>query len=346
MYSKLVQLLKQKVSLTALIASTAITGCVSVYAPVDGLSIKIPKNAQISPELKEQLKFIDEVKAYETYRFGLNDGPHYREYNDGSMPAETLYMLFITPPTALPDSQNWNYIYLETKQEYRDSLDSLIYFYSYADTLEDEKEYYQQQGYDVYHRFTTNFNLKERGSPITEEFLQRSKIEQAQTILHEDCHYWVSASIGENFSRELDESFCQVIGYSGAIDYFGIKEGVNSPNYQSAVNSFQWYTQYAQQINSCYGRLQEIYNNPRLTQEEKLKQRKEVFDGIKWLLGETGNNAALWGRYPYTKYFPMLLKFHEHNGGNVRATLEKMKVCPKDEPSALEFIIKNSSSKD
>lgn len=342
MYSKLFNFLRQKTTLAALVANTALVGCVSAYAPVDGLSIKVPKTAQLSPELKEQLKFIDDVKAFEANQLGLKDGPHYREYNDGSTPVETLYLLLVNSPTKLPEYSQ-NYIYLETNQEYRTSLDGFAYFYSCADNLEDEKEYYQKQGYDVYLRSTTNFNSTGRESPVTNDFLKRTKVHQAQTIFHEDCHDWVNDNIGD-LPSELDESFCQVVGYTGAVTYFKNKEGENSPNTQEALASFNWYFNYSQNINSYYLRLQKIYNDPKLTLEEKLKQREEVFEEAGMILGKS-NNAALCDSYPYTKYFPLLLTFHERNGGKLWVTLEKMKACPENGREALEFIIKNSNSK-
>ncbi len=341
MYSKLFQFLRQKTTLAAIVASTAVSGCVSLYAPVDGLSIKVPKTAQVNQDLRKKLAFIENVKKMGVERFGLKESPHYSEYNDGSIPIDTLYLLVVTSPTILPSRQG-NSIFIDTDQEYREALQGYVFFYSNADKLEDEKEYYQKQGYDIYRRSTTNFNDGERGCPITKDFLQRNKVNQAQTIFHEDCHYWVDKEIGEDFSSELNESFCTVVGYAGTVNYFSGKEGKDSPDYQFAVDSFQWHQWYAQEINSYYSRLQEIYTNPKLILEEKLKQREAVFKDAEGSLGEKINNAVLLDRYPYTKYFHLMLKFHDENGENLRITLEKMKDCPEAEQGALEFIVKNS----
>lgn len=341
MYSKLLKALRQKTTLAAIIANTAVAGCVSLYAPIDGLSIKVPKTAQVNKDLREKLAFIDDVKKAGVNRFGLKESPHYSEYNDGSLPVDTLYMLLVTSPIYLPESQSLQYIPINSDQEYRETLGGFAYFYSHADKLDDEKEYYQKQGYDVYRRFTTNYNDEERGSPITGEFLQQSKVQQARTVFHENCHYWVAEHVGNNFSSELNESFCQVVGYTGAINYFKSREGENAPDYKHAVDSFNGYYRYSQEINYYYFRLQRIYNDQKLTLEEKLNQREEVFGEAESALGEI-DNAVLCDYYPYTKYFPLLLKFHESHGGNLRTTLEKMKDCPETEKEALEYIRKNS----
>ncbi len=342
---------KPKIALLALITSLAAGGDVAQYTSAGELPTNVCKMVEPAPELKKELKsklaFIDDVSAFGVEQFGLEESPHYAKYYDNPLSRDTLYLLFVTSPLYLPESWSPQRIPIEKDQEYREPLNGFAFFNSFTDKLDDEKEYYQKQGYDVYRRFTTDYSLTNglKGAPITKEFLQQDKNQQAQTIFHENCHYWTAGWVGAHFSDLLKESFCQVVGYSGAADYFKERRGTSSPDYLNAVYRLKWYENYVQKLGGCYSRLQEIYNNKKTTSQEKLKQREEILREARKTFGKETNNALLWDQYPYAKYFPLLLKFHESHGGNLRATLEKMKGCPEEEQAALKYIRKKMGSK-
>lgn len=338
MYSKIAGSLKAKITLTALLIST-VTSCFSQKNVIPDLSILTPKSVLVDKQLKEKLKFIDDVVKFGEEKLGLEESPHYKNYIDPLPPEENLYILSVTLPTLLPEHRTEEYLNIDKNVEHQLIIKGSVYLNSQVDNLQDEKKYYDGHGYDTHWRSTVNYNnnSNNRGSPITRFFLERNQLEQVQTIFHESCHYSVGKWVGE-LSSELDESACTAIANAGAEDYFKTKFGKNSSQYQEAVQASEGYKNYSHIINHTYEDLHTIYDNVNLTFKEKLEKREIVFNKLKKTIGwDEINNAVLWSRRPYTKYYPLISELHFSHENDVKKTINIVKNCPDQIDSALLY---------
>jgi hypothetical protein len=334
----MIKSLKKVITLSALLTATSCGANLS-----DGKLTIYPESTKISSELERKVNRIHDVRDFGSEILGLHpDAPHYLTYREDTSKI-TLYILDVTLPTLLPDSRDDNHFSIEVNQEYRDIPKGSVYIQSKVDNLKDEAKHFASNGYDVYWRSTTNYNNQDSdsGSTINPIFLKFSELSQTQTVLHENCHASVYRWIG-SFSSELNESFCQVVGYVGAVEYYKSRFGQKSKEHKKAMKSFDSFSRYSFLFNSYYHQLQTIYKNDNLTFEKKMTKRKEIFDLIEKKLGETNvNNSLLWDRRPYSKYFHLMLSFHKSHGGNLNKTLELIQDCPNEEKEALEYIRDN-----
>lgn len=322
----------------SLVFST-ILSALSSCAPCDPVKLaRSPSTASVPAPYREDVSFIRDARKFGVEYLGLYEcSQHYTWFRADEAEGHTLYILSITQPTVLPESRTEKSKFLKLNGFYREDITDFFYLDSEKDTLEDERDYYKNKGFDVHWRSTTNYDGNAQESPITPSFLKQSKVNQVQTIFHETCHENVDQWIGKNFSSELNESFCCVIGYAGAVEYFKARQGEQSEEYQQALKSFKWNKDYSEKINFFYQHLQALYKSPRPL-SAKLEIRSRVFEYAERVLGEKVNNALLWSRYPYAKYFPLMVQVYEKQGKSVRTILEKMKDCPEKEEDALKFI--------
>ncbi len=322
---------------------STILSTLSACIPCDPAKLsQVPSLASIPAAYQEDIAFIRDARKFGIENLGLYQcSQHYTWFRADEAEGHVLYILSITKPTILPEyrSAEGKYEFLKLNGFYREDITDFLYLDSEKDTLEDERDYYKNKGFDVYWRSTTNYNNfgNAQESPITPSFLKQSKVYQVQTLFHETCHDGVERWIGVNFSSELNESFCGVIGYAGAAEYFRARRGEQSEEYQQALKSFKRNKDYSEKINFVYQHLQVLYKSP-LPLSAKLEIRSRIFEYTKTFPGEEVSNAFLWSEYTYAKYFPLMVQVYEKQGKSVRTILEKMKDCPEKEDDALKFI--------
>ncbi|MEK6899804.1 MAG: aminopeptidase, partial [Nanoarchaeota archaeon] len=262
---------------------------------------------------------------------------HYTQFSADNGKGRTLNLLLVTQPFFLPDSLENFHLNFDSEKEYREPVQAM-YFSSTADSLIDEKDFYLQEGYDVFSRSTTNFNdpTLENGSLITPSFLKQPQLEQAFTVIHEICHDNVAHTIGD-FPSELNESYCVLVGRAGAADYYRSRNGENSSEYQKAIKALDKTVDRSEHINSYYFTLQELYKSDKPS-ADKMEQRDRIFaEAGRFMIGQV-NNAALLDAYPYVKYLPLFSQLYESKDKELLLMLEGMKNCPGNEESAIEYI--------
>ena len=332
---------KKAVSLSILL------NAVSACAPCDyGRLSKLPLDSSVPVEHREEVTFIREVRQFGIEQLGLNHcTQHYTTYSKTDEEAKLFYRLFVTKPTVLPNAWDEASIYFENQTNFREEVQA-EYFISFVDTLEDELEYYKQEGYDVYTRNTTNYNPagSKTGSSITPSFLNYAPEWQAHVVLHEICHDSLEEWIGAGFPSEMDESFCVLVGHAGADEYFKARKGIFSQEYKTAFESFTNYEKHSSKVIQTYGELQKLYQSTKPLSQKK-EERKNIFAEINNLFSEEVNNALLWDRYPYVKYYPLMLQLYKSQNNSLRQTLEIMKDCPEKEEDALKYIQKKVKNK-
>ena len=300
---------------------------------------KLPLASSVPEEYQDDVTFVKEVRKFGIEQLGLNQcTQHYTTFSRTDQEAKTLYRLFVTKPTELPTDREENFRhYFEHLTAFREEIEA-GYFWSYEDTLEDESAYYKKQGYDVYSRNVQDFNEvgSDQGSSLTPSFFNVSPERQANIMLHEICHDTLEEWIGK-FPSDLNEPFCVLVEYAGTAEYYRLKKGVSSPEYKKARESFAAYGENAEKINLVYRRLQELYKSDK-SLAEKERERQALFAVAKETVGVDVNNASLWDRYPYVKYYQLMLKMYNAQDKDIYKVLQKMRNCPKDEENALKYI--------
>ncbi len=311
-----------------LIVSALLSAC----APCDYERLsKLPLESSVPAEYRENVAFVKDVRKFGVEQLGLHCcTQHYTTFSKTDGEARMFYRLFVTKPTVLPNTWEEASQVFENHTVFREDVKA-AYFTSFVDTLEDELEYYQKEGYDVYTRNVTSYNLVNSvdGSAITPQFSKDSRAWQAQTVLHEICHDSVEEWIGTNFPSELNEPFCGVIGRAGAVEYFKAKKGVDSEDYQLALKNFNNHLDYSKKANAFYAQLQQLYRSDKPL-PQKLKERQQIFTEIKTALNFDANNAVLWDEHPYVKYYPAMVQLYEEENKDVRRILAKTKKHPRD----------------
>ena len=329
---------KKAVSLSILLA--AISTCVPTrLQAVEPISISSPPLEERVPvQYKEGVHRAMEVRQFAIDYLGFyKDSKHYTWFAEEGNNGHTLSTLLVTEKTTLPPSGKVTIEHLDRNGAYRETLDSSLYLYSEEDQLTDERDYYAREGFDTYWRSVTSYHTfgEGMGSPITPSFLNSGLVYQAQTIIHEMCHEFVEKNIGADFSSELNESFCNLAGYAGVVEYFTQK---NMPEERAdALNKLDNHLEFARKFNKAHGKISEVYNED-ISRKEKIKQRQQLFSEIQSFMGADVNNALMWSWYPYLVHFPLMNDAYAAQGCNLNKFMTTMKDCPEDEEKALEYI--------
>src|SRR3989344_6065262 len=312
----------------------------SACAPCDYTKLsRLPLVSSVPEEYQDDVTFVKEVRKFGIEQLGLNQcTQHYTTFKKTDGEARTLYRLFVTRPTELPTTWKEAAHYFEHNTAFREDIKA-GYFWSYEDTLEDEREYYTKEGYDVYSRNTADFNepKSKHGSSLTPSFFSSSKERQAEVVLHEICHDSQEGSTGIHLSEKVNEAFCTMFGHVGVAEYFKSRKGADSGEYKEALQSLADYEENALKISGFYQRLQGLSHSGKSSQQIR-EDRKIIFAEVKEVLGEEVNNANLWDRFPYVKHFSLMLELYQSQNNNLLQTLRVMKDCPNDEEKALQFI--------
>jgi len=312
----------------------------SACAPCDYTKLsRLPLVSSVPEEYQDDVTFVKEVRKFGIEQLGLNQcTQHYTTFKKTDGEARTLYRLFVTRPTELPTTWKEAAHYFEHNTAFREDIKA-GYFWSYEDTLEDEREYYTKEGYDVYSRNTADFNepKSKHGSSLTPSFFSSSKERQAEVVLHEICHDSQEGSTGIHLSEKVNEAFCTMFGHVGVAEYFKSRKGADSGEYKEALQSLANYEVYALKISGVYQRLQDLYHSGKPSQQMQ-EDRKIIFAEVEEILGEEVNNANLWDRFPYVKHFSLMFELYHHQHNNLPQTLQMMKDCPAEEKEALKYI--------
>src|SRR3989344_1934806 len=324
---------KKAVSLSLLLAGLSFSAIATIQPPQSQNSATIPLEEQVPVEYQAAVSRVVEMRQFAIDRLGLyHDSKHYTWFTENT--GHTLSIVLITEKTVLPTSRKKSE-FLTMNGIYHEDIKGFFYLNSEQDSLTDEQDYYAKQGYDTYWRSVTDYHTpgNGKGSPITPSFLSQNLVNQDQTVKHEMCHEFVGINIG-SLSSSVDESFCNFVGYAGAVEFFAQGE---KPESAGAVESYHTQLEFAKKFNALFERVQYLYTQP-VPDQEKMRRRKDLFTESEEFLGPGVNNASLWSWHPYLVYYPLMSDVYEAQGRNLQKFIEKMKDCPEQEQEALEYI--------
>ncbi|MDP3698345.1 MAG: aminopeptidase [Nanoarchaeota archaeon] len=320
-----------------LVTLAAVPGCsagLQVHSPLNST----PLEERVPAQYKKEVAFVQDVRRFAIEHLGMEqDSKHYTWFTEKQDNGHTLYILSITEKTILPTSRIAKVEELDKLSAYRADIKEFLYLESEVDTLEDERDYYNKKGYDTNWRSVTDYHTYggKEGSPITLDFLKSTPEYQAKVVVHELCHGFVEKNIKAGFASSLDESFCSMVGYAGAAEYFTYK---NLPEeHTKAVKAFDHYHTFAEKFVVSFEKLQRLYHEG-LSQDEMLKRRAALFAEAEEFMGGEVNNALMWSWHPYLFNYPLMHTVYTVQGDSVPKIMQKMRHCPENEEKALKYI--------
>jgi len=297
-----------------------------------------PLEERVPVQYQKDVAFVQDVRRFAIGHLGMEqDSKHYTWFTEKQNSEHTLYILSITEKTILPTSRIAKVEELDKNNAYRVDISEFLYLYSEVDTLEDERDFYNQQGYDTYWRAVTSYHSfgEGRGSPITPDFLKSDRGYQAQVVIHEMCHEFVEKNIKVGFAPSLDESLCTMIGYAGAVEYFTDKK--LDEERTKAMEALDRNQTFAEKFVVSFRKLQQLYDGD-VSKKEILEKRAEILKEAQQFMGADVNNALMWSWHPYLVYFPLMNKMYNMQEKNLPQVIQKMSHCPEDEEQALKYV--------
>ena len=197
------------------------------------------------------------------------------------------------------------------------------------------------KGFDTYVRPTAAFStLGWFNDPILSTALQTDDVEIVTTVLHElsHQHLFVPGHVGFN------ESFATFVGRTGAVRFFCTREGGGADSIKCARARARWrdFQRFSDYLNGFVAELETLYDDPRLTREDKLAGRARIFEqALKRFDAQVApgleeftfagfrdtplNNATLLSRI---RYYDRLADFEallQQHGGDLVAVLSELK---------------------
>jgi predicted aminopeptidase len=200
----------------------------------------------------------------------------------------------------------------------------------------------QGEGYDTYIRPTTAFStLGWFNDPLLNTLLKSSDdVDLFSTVVHELTHNTLFLPGQVPFN----ESFASFIGDRAAIDYFCDLDGPESPRCVEARNSWNDNLVFGHFLGELIHGLEEIYDRPGLTLEERLAARERFYEqererfardvaprlsnpGYRGFTRLPLNNARLIAWRIYYDRLDVFDAVYHRYGNNLRAALEAIKTA-------------------
>jgi predicted aminopeptidase len=297
---------------------------------------EILEDEQTDTEVKETIRFIQEVKRYGEERLGLTRTKSYSKFFEVKGPV--LHIITASEKDRL-HLHSWNFP-IVGRVTYKS-------FFTRERVLKEE-EFLKGKGLDTFVQqvgaYSTLGWLKD---PIFSSMLEWDEATLANLILHEMTH----ATIYFKGNTDLNEQVATFIGNRGAIDFLGQKYGHGSKEVIEATHNQEDDLLFSKWINQSCQRLSTFYAKE-ISREGKLKGREKIFQSIKEEFREIKvqlktdcykdfekkelNNAVL---LAYRRYIHRLERFetiYEHLGWNLRKVVELFKEikASKEEPSS------------
>lgn len=208
--------------------------------------------------------------------------------------------------------------------------------YASKSSAEEARYQLEGEGFDTYLRTTSAFStLGWFADPVLSSMLRYDEVDLVETVLHELAHNHLFIPGRVRFN----ESFATFVGRAGAIRFFCGLEGQDGDRPPCLRARARWtdYQAFSRFLDDFVGDLQEIYNSPGLSVEEKIQQREALLLSyqdrylgspepstsplVRGFLGRPLNNAILLARM---RYFHRLSDFQgllDQHGGDLAATV-------------------------
>jgi predicted aminopeptidase len=299
---------------------------------------KFLEDEEVSVDVKEKIRFIQEVKRYGEEKLGLKKTKNYLKYVDLDGPV--LYVLTACEKDRF-NLVTWTFP-LTGEVDYKS-------FFTREKALKEEHSL-EQKGYDTFVQEVAAYStLGWLKDPIFSSMLEWEKTTLASVILHEMTH----ATIYFKGETDFNEQMATFVGNRGAIHFLLEKYGAGSREVTGAIQSQEDDLLFSRWIDQAYGQLSDFYGRPG-SKQEKLKGREDLFQSLKENFREvkaqfkTGsykdferaeiNNAVIMA---YRRYVHQLERFdflYEYLGKDLRRVVQLFKEIQKSKGKPSSFL--------
>lgn len=290
-----------------------------------------------NPQLKEKIRFIQEVKSFGEEKLGLKKTKNYSKLFDVEGPI--LYSVTASERDRLK-LQSWNFP-ITGPVTYKS-------FSTRADALGEQKSL-DDKGYDTVVQGVAAYStLGWLRDPIFSSMLNWSEAALANLILHETAH----ATIYFKGKTDLNEQLASFVGNRGAIDFLTERYGPDSKEVSEAVSLQHDDVLFSRWIDKACQKLSHFYDQP-ISRDEKLKGRMAIFQSIQEEFKQEKaqfktdcyqdfdkrplNNAVLLAHRRYIHGLEKLDALYEYFGRDLKKVIELFREIQTqgEEPSSL-----------
>ncbi|HET9947935.1 MAG TPA: aminopeptidase [Longimicrobiales bacterium] len=278
------------------------------------------------PATRGKLSYILEARRFAAEELGIDVGDAYTMYTH--LERDTLALVVSAAPKDILAPVTW-WFPIVGRVPYRG-------FFSVEDALEAAADL-EAQGYDTYVRPTAAFStLGWFNDPVLSTMLETDEVEVVVTVLHELSHrnLFVPGRV------DFNESFATFAGRVAAIQFFCTREGSGPSSVKCLRAQARWrdYQRFSAFLDPFRAELERLYANPRLSYDEKVERREEIFaaalarferdvmptfESISFagFLATPLNNATLLSRIRYYNRLADFEALLEEHGGDLGAAV-------------------------
>jgi predicted aminopeptidase len=286
---------------------------------------EVINDGRTDEETKRKLLLARQARAYAIHQLGLKAGDSYTSFTQ--LKTDTLAWVLSAAYKDRLESKTW-WFPIVGRVPYRG--------YASEKGARKAQSKLEEEGFDTYLRITSAFStLGWFADPLLSSLLRYDDVNFVETVIHEISHNHLFIPGRVRFN----ESFATFVGRVGAIRFFCGPEGTpqNPPECQLARERWEDYQAFSAFLGDFLGDLEEIYQTPELSVDQKVQARDDLLEGFRTRYGERSssagsalvqgfldrplNNAILLAR---RRYFHRLRDFQlllEQHGGDLSAAV-------------------------
>jgi predicted aminopeptidase len=296
------------------------------------------KDGQRNPQVKEKIRFVQEVKSFGEERLHLKKTKSYSKFFDIEGPI--LYVVTASEKDCLK-LHIWNFP-ITGRVTYKS-------FFNRQDALKEQRSL-ENRGYDTCLQGVSAYStLGWLKDPIFSPMLNLTEAALANLILHEMTH----STVYFKGKTDMNEQLASFVGNRGAIDFLTERYGPESKEVSEAISIQHDDLLFSRWIDKVSERLSEFYGQP-ISRDEKLQGRETIFQSIKEEFKEAKvrfktdcyqdferrplNNAVI---LAYRRYIHGLEKFealYKHFGRNLKRVIQFLKEIQTSGEEPLPFL--------
>jgi predicted aminopeptidase len=288
--------------------------------------VEYVQRPEVPLDSQEKLNLVLAVREYARDVLKLNVGGSYASFSYVDRP-DLTYILVAAPKTELRPYTWWFLI-----------VGSVPYkgYFSKADAEEEAKRL-QAEGYDTNIQPSAAFStLGWFDDPLLSHLLRYDKGVLSEIVFHELFHN----TLYVNGAGAFNESVANFIGHRAAIDFFHDRAGMDSMEYQRAVQAWDDEREFGSFIAEMVQTLTELYGRD-IPLQDKLRLREEIFTRSKaeWagriadrpqhrvrgFSQQPLNNAVLMHYMVYLTDLDLFESVYERSGRSLVKTIEMLK---------------------
>lgn len=219
----------------------------------------------LTPEAKERIRFIAEIKTFAVEKLGMEPSDNYTTYYPGEPDQPLTWVVVAAERLKLKSVTHWFPI-----------VGSVSYQgYFDRESAQARAAELEADGYDVIVRPAAAYStLGWFTDPITPLMLRHGEPELAELILHELTHGEIYASGQTDFN----ESLASFVGLTGALQMAEARWGADSPQARRLREGAVDEARFDVFLRDLKGRLEALYGDAARPGPEKLAERARIFE--------------------------------------------------------------------